>query len=82
MKAKTRLIQYYVLEVLGDLEPTLHGPYQTAAGRDRKARALRAADDSQENGIYRLDVDVTAGGAAKVDSYSGLELGGQVCVGL
>ena len=60
--------QYYVLFVEGDVEPYLHGPYQTENERDQAAHKLRAADrDALKSGIYRLDCTP----APKVDAYSG-----------
>lgn len=52
--------KYYVLQLLGDVEPKLSEPFETAARRDRHARALRHSDLSCEDGLYRLDVPVTA----------------------
>jgi hypothetical protein len=65
-------MKYYVLEVWQDVEPFLHGPFDTENERDDKALNLRKVDDEKENGYYRLNVDEN--GIPSVDSYSGFEL--------
>ena len=62
----------YVLEIVGDLEPQLHGPYGTEEERDRQAVKLRRADPRKRNGLFRLDVSPAA--APDVGPYSGAEL--------
>jgi len=61
-------MNYYVLEIIGDIEPVLHGPYKTTAMRDKIAKRLRY-NREQESGLYPLDV--TKGAKVTVDSYSG-----------
>ena len=60
--------EYYVLFVWGDVEPALHGPFETAEARDAKALELRR-EDSDESGIYTLEVDDCY--APSVGTYSG-----------
>ena len=63
---------FYVLEIVDDLEPLLHGPYATEEERDQQAVALRRADPGKRNGLFRLDVSAMA--APDVSPYSGAEL--------
>lgn len=63
---------FYVLEIMGDLEPQLHGPYATEEEQNRKAVQLRREDPGKRNGLFRLDVSATA--APDVSPYSGAEL--------
>ena len=67
-KAKS---QFYVLEVVGDLEPQLHGPYATEARRDMRARQLRERDPAQNNGLFRLAI---LGAHPVVGTFTNLEL--------
>jgi hypothetical protein len=46
----------YVLEIVGDIEPMLRGPYKNADTRDRAAKRLRRKDAEKENGIFALDL--------------------------
>ncbi|MBT7067489.1 MAG: hypothetical protein HN919_14400 [Verrucomicrobia bacterium] len=63
--------QHYVLHVIGDVEPQLHGPYASAPDRDRVAIDLRK-QGGDEDGLYRLDI--TAGLHPLVYPYSSYEL--------
>jgi hypothetical protein len=65
-------MKYYVLEIHADVEPFLHGAYQSEAHRDSQARELRANDYGERNGLFWLNV--TAGGNATVGFYSHAEL--------
>ena len=58
----------YVLEIEGDLEPKLHGPYKSPDTRDRAAQRLRALDKGCENGIFALDL--MKNGKVRVCAYS------------
>jgi hypothetical protein len=62
----------FVLEIFGDLEPQLHGPYATEEARDRQAVQLRRQDPGKRNGLFRLNVTTTT--APDVGPYSGAEL--------
>jgi hypothetical protein len=63
--------RFYVLQVIGDVEPHLHGPFDTADERDDYARTLsRECDDDLPDGIYRIN----ATGQISVDAYYGGEL--------
>lgn len=61
---------HYLLALEGDVEPTLHGPYETVPARDAAAGEYRARH-GDEDGLYQLDV---VGGAVSVESYSGAYL--------
>jgi hypothetical protein len=61
-------IGYYVVFIDGDVEPYLHGPFNTEKARDKAARKLRAEDrQDPKSGIYRLDCTP----ALRVEAYSG-----------
>ena len=62
----------YVLEIVDDLEPQLHGPYATEEDRDQQAVQLRRQDPGKRNGLFRLNVSAKA--APDVGPYSGAEL--------
>ena len=65
-------MKYYVLEIHADVEPFLHGAYQSEARRDSQARELRAKDYDERNGLFWLNV--MTGGDAIVGFYSHAEL--------
>jgi hypothetical protein len=65
-------MKYYVLEIWKDVEPFLHGAFESEARRDAKARKLRQQAASEENDLFWLDV--TVGGDATVGFYSHAEL--------
>ena len=50
------VVAAYVLEIEGDIEPKLRGPYKSPDTRDRAARRLREKDGEKENGIFALDL--------------------------
>lgn len=60
--------EYYVLEVIGNIEPTLHGPFLKREDRDNEALRLRRNDPDRENGLYMLD---NINGKPQVSAYSG-----------
>ena len=47
---------HYVLHIIGDVEPDLHGPYPTESVRDDTARRMKQTC-GDEDGLYRLDLD-------------------------
>ena len=71
MKGNTQVrTRFYVLQIIEDVTPELHGPYQTNDRRDRLAKQLRAADRNDlKDGLYRLDV--LPNGELIVDTYRG-----------
>ncbi len=62
------VVAAYVLEIEGDIEPKLHGPYKSPDTRDRAAKRLRAKDEERENGIFALDL--MKNGKVRVWAYS------------
>jgi hypothetical protein len=68
------VVAAYVLEIEGDIEPKLRGPYKNSDTRDRAARRLRAKDEECENGIFA--VDLMKNGKVRVWAYSAGFLGG------
>jgi hypothetical protein len=60
---------YYYLHLFGDVEPSVHGPYNSAAVRDAQAR--RCAKKNPEDGVYK----VFAPHGVQIDAYTGDELG-------
>jgi hypothetical protein len=68
---------FYLLQIHGDVDPELHGPFKTQQERDDKARALRRDDPEKENGLYRVAVWLPAAGEppdVSVAAYGGYEL--------
>ena len=63
---------FYVLEIVGDLEPQLHGPYTSEELRNQQALRLRQQDPGNHNGLFRLDL--TPGCQPEVGAYAGVEL--------
>jgi hypothetical protein len=68
--------RHYVLHVIGDVEPQLHGPYASSPDRDRVAFDLRK-QNGDEDGLYRLDI--TADMHPLVYPYSVYELQPEDC---
>jgi len=62
------VVAVYVLEIEGDIEPKLRGPYKSPDTRDRAAKRLRAKDENGENGIFALDL--MKNGKVRVWAYS------------
>src|SRR6266852_3887128 len=56
------------LEIVGDIEPRLRGPYKNTDTRDRAAKRLREKDAGKENGIFALDM--MNNGKIRVWAYS------------
>jgi len=62
--------KFFVLQIIGDVEPVVHGPYECEADRDSVALSLRAEDGGDlKDGIYPMEID--RHGAVQVDTYSG-----------
>ncbi len=62
--------EYYVLQIIGDVEPVIHGPFDCEADRDSVALSLRAQDDGDlKDGLYPMEIDDCY--APHVDTYSG-----------
>jgi hypothetical protein len=63
--------RYYVLTVVGDVEPQLSAAFENDEDRDQRARFIKA-EDPEESGIYALDVQVDEYGrlTVEVNSYS------------
>src|SRR6266852_6230381 len=62
------VVAAHVLEIEGDIEPKLHGPYKSPDTRDRAAMRLRGMDKACENGIFALDL--MKNGKVRVWAYS------------
>src|SRR5712692_10180296 len=62
------VVAAYVLEIEGDIEPKLHGPYKSPDTRNRAAQRLRAKDEGRENGLFALDL--MKNGKVRVWAYS------------
>ena len=62
--------RHYLVHVVGDIEPELHGPYLTDGMRDGIAGVLRL--DDSDDGLYKMDV--YADGRILIDAYSGGEM--------
>lgn len=59
--------KYFVLRVIGGVEPEVVGPFKTIKARDTKARTLSNRD--AEDGVFWMNV--TNDGKVTVGSYSG-----------
>lgn len=62
--------RFYVLQVIGDVEPLLHGPFETEEERDALARKVhdKSDDGGLYDGVYAVEIK---NGEMSVDSYSG-----------
>ena len=47
---------YYLLEVEGGVEPTVHGPYRTKHERDNAAKQIRRRQQEGDC-LFRADID-------------------------
>lgn len=61
----------YLVFVWEDVEPEIQGPYADEDERDAAAGLFRA-EEGDEHGIYRLDVN--AQGEPSIDSFGGGEM--------
>ena len=62
---------HYVIQVINDIEPELHGPVRTRKAVLKTARKLRA-DNGEEHGIFHLIISRT--GQPSIHTFSGKEL--------
>ena len=69
--SSTQAAEHYLLHIVGDVEPDLHGPYPTQTVRDETARRIRAGRGDRD-GLYRLDLD--PGGCPLMSPYGSREL--------
>lgn len=65
-------MKLYLLVIEGDVEPSVKGPYKTDRSRLAAARRIRAKSD--EDGVYRANVDEA--GVLRVYPFSGGEING------
>lgn len=67
--------QRHVIIVVGDVEPSVYGPFVTDVQRDAVAIAHRESDYDKADGIFKLDLVVKDGIITPiVEPYSGAEL--------
>lgn len=74
--------KFYLLETVCDVEPVLHGPFETRTCRDAAARQLREADPAGRNGLLPMDARLLAGEMVlTAGAYSGafFEEGVEAC---
>ncbi len=57
---------YYLLEVEGGVEPTVHGPYPTKHERDNAAKQIHQRQE-EDDGLFWADIDEA--GRLAVGSY-------------
>jgi hypothetical protein len=57
----------WLVVVVGDGEPEIHGPYKDGDERDAAALEHRKGDEGDEDGIFKLDCE----GTPEVETYSG-----------
>lgn len=65
-------MKYYVLGIWGDVQPMLSYGFDTEAERDELARRWKRDNETDEGGIYKLNINNSGGPV--VDSYTGIEL--------
>lgn len=65
---------YYLLAMLGDVDPYLIGPFGSEDTRTAAAKTHRE-NSGDEDGLYRLTVD--KGNAIDVNTFAGIELDGE-----
>jgi len=58
---------YYLLEVEGGVEPTVHGPYHTELERDNAAKQIRQRQE-EDDGLFWADIDEA--GILAIGSYT------------
>lgn len=63
------LKEYFILIVRGDIDPEIHGPYQSEGHRDLAARKYRI-ENGDDDGVYSLDVSALTN-KPSVSAYSG-----------
>ncbi|WP_018079315.1 hypothetical protein [Thiobacillus denitrificans] len=63
--------KHYLLVMVGDIEPELHGPYDSDDEVIQAARNAREDDPEMENGLFRV---YSRGGSVSIDSFAGIEL--------
>jgi hypothetical protein len=61
--------KYYIIQVVGDVEPVLHGPYKKESEQDKAAKQLRL-ENGDADGIYHAKASKT--GKLSVGSYTAL----------
>ncbi len=59
----------WLVVVYGDVDPEVHGPYNTVDMQDRAALRFRKEDTNQRNGIFALQVNKR--GYPVISAYSG-----------
>ena len=59
---------FYVIQVIGDIEPDLSLAFLNRKDRDTHAEYLRSLDPSEKNGIYWLDI---VKGIPEIGTYCG-----------
>lgn len=60
---------HYLIHVVFDVSPELHGPFPSTALRDQEARRIHEEDPARLDGIFQLDI--REDGTPEVNSYSG-----------
>jgi len=61
---------YYLLKIIGDVEPELPGPFPNEAERDKKALKHRKNDPEMKDGLFSLDLEPAFLPIINVKSYS------------
>jgi hypothetical protein len=62
-------MKYYIFQTVEDVEPVIHGSYDSALTRDRAAIGLRQQDPEEENGLFPMNINDE--GIPMVYAYSG-----------
>lgn len=48
---------YYLLIIVGDVEPELRGPFENELARDQAAKEYRGQDDEFPDGVFLMQTD-------------------------
>lgn len=49
----------YLLQIWGDVEPTLHGDYNDEEHRDEDAKRIRKNEGEDGGGLFPIDLDIS-----------------------
>ena len=61
-------VTYWLIIIIGDVAPSLRGPFKTEKMRNTYAKAYRSDDPEMKDGIYKLTIDKNV---PIVNTYSG-----------
>jgi hypothetical protein len=62
---------YYLAHIEGDVDPILHGPFETEDARNEKAVEIRLSGGDLLDGLFKLDIKA---GKPELNAYTGGEI--------